>query len=189
MTNLTGKEPQTWRLSISGRSYEKVSPKKDKLIVAESASALFLISKDLSTEKTLCFSAAKLQRCIKEEMPPTTNNTVERQPKEGYNSLAKVIAETKGKRQMLTYDTLIEEALEALPLFRERYERETAAGMIDTDDGKHIIFGLVFTPMLEELIRNNTQPELQKALDFLEKMASSEDGRVVEVCDQSVLEV
>lgn len=118
-------------------------------------------------------------------MPQTTNNTVERQPKEGYNSLAKVIVETKGKRQMLTYDTLIEEALEALPLFRERYERETAAGMIDTDDGKHIIF----TPMLEELIRNNTQPELQKALDFLEKMASSEDGRVVEVCDQSVLEV
>lgn len=70
---------------------------------------------------------------------------------------------------MLTYDTLIEEALEALPLFRERYERETAAGMIDSDDGKHIIIGLVFTPVLEELIRNNTQPELQKALDFLEK--------------------
>lgn len=90
---------------------------------------------------------------------------------------------------MLTYDTLTEQALEALPLFRERYDREIASGTVDADDGKHIIFSLVFTPMLEELIRNNTQPVLSETLDFLEKMASSEDRLVVEVCDQSVLEI
>ena len=89
---------------------------------------------------------------------------------------------------MLTYETLTEQALEALPLFRERYDREIAAETVDADDGKHIIFGLVFTPMLEELIRANKQPELRQTLDFLETMASSDDNLVVEVCDQSVLE-
>lgn len=90
---------------------------------------------------------------------------------------------------MLTYDTLVKQAFEALPFFRERFDAEAEKGFIDADDGKHIIFGLVFTPMLEELIRESTQPELKQTLDFLELMASAEDGHIVEVCDQSVLEV
>ena len=88
MTNLTGKEPQTWRLSISGRSYEKVSPKKDKLIVAESAPALFLIEGGFMAKDDYHVIAYKilayLYTCLKEG----------RNPEKGFEICAKIIKKT-----------------------------------------------------------------------------------------------
>ncbi|MBO5514199.1 MAG: hypothetical protein J6D57_10420 [Mogibacterium sp.] len=89
---------------------------------------------------------------------------------------------------MLTYDNLIQEAQTELPNFKTKYDQLIEDDVIDTESGKHIVFGYAFTPALSEAITNKDEETAKKMFLFLEKMASSEDNRVVEVCDQSVLE-
>lgn len=89
---------------------------------------------------------------------------------------------------MLTYDNLIREALTELPNFKTKYEQLIEDDMIDAESGKHIVFSYAFTPLLKEAIKNGDEDTTKKMFAFIEKMASSEDNLVVEVCDQSVLE-
>ncbi len=90
---------------------------------------------------------------------------------------------------MLTYDNLIQEAQYALPMFKAKYNQLIEADEIDTKSGMHIVFGYAFTPILIEAIKNNDKEVAKIMFSFLERMASSKDNLVVEVCDQSVLEV
>ena len=89
---------------------------------------------------------------------------------------------------MLTYDNLIQEAETELPNFKTKYDQLISDDVIDNQSGKHIVFSYVFTPTLSDAIRTEDEDTAKKMFAFLEKMASSEDNRVVEVCDQSVLE-
>ena len=89
---------------------------------------------------------------------------------------------------MLTYENLIDKALVAVPAFKSEYYHQIENGMLDADDGKHIIFGYAFTPILIDALKNHDELVIRSMFDFLEQMASSDDGLVVEVCDQSVLE-
>ena len=89
---------------------------------------------------------------------------------------------------MLTYDNLITEAQIELPNFKTKYNQLIEDNMIDTESGKHIVFGYVFTPLLLEALTNNDEETVTTMFSFLEEMACSKDNRVVEVCDQSVLE-
>lgn len=90
---------------------------------------------------------------------------------------------------MLTYDNLIQEAQNNLPMFKTKYNQLVEDDVIDTESGKHIVFGYAFTPVLSEAIAKDDEETAKKMFLFLEQMASSEDNLVVEVCDQSVLEV
>lgn len=90
---------------------------------------------------------------------------------------------------MLTYDNLIQEAQIELPNFKTKYDQLITDDVLDNQSGKHIVFSYAFTPVLSNAIKNGDEETSKKMFTFLEKMASSEDNRVVEVCDQSVLEV
>lgn len=90
---------------------------------------------------------------------------------------------------MLNRDNLIEEAKTKLPLFSKEYDRQVKEDIIDFETGNHIVFSYVFTPILVEAIREKQTCDIVPLFSFLEEMASSDDDAVVEVCDQSVLEV
>lgn len=89
---------------------------------------------------------------------------------------------------MLTYDNLIQEAQMELPNFKTKYDQLITDDVLDNQSGKHVVFSYVFTPILSNAIKGGDEEAAKKMFAFLEKMASSEDNRVVEVCDQSVLE-
>ena len=90
---------------------------------------------------------------------------------------------------MLTNDNLIQETLNALPAFKEKYKELKEKEVLDSESGKHIVFGYAFTPVLSDALTNGDEKTTKDMFSFLEQMASSEDKLVVEVCDQSVLEV
>lgn len=89
---------------------------------------------------------------------------------------------------MLTYDNLIQEAQNDLPMFKAKYDQLIEDDVIDIKSGVHIVFGYVFTPILIQAIKNDDKELARIMFSFLEQMASSKDNLVVEVCDQSVLE-
>ena len=87
----------------------------------------------------------------------------------------------------MTYETLLNDALSKIPEFKTEYDIAINRDYIDTDAGLHIVFGFVFTPLLEKALESNK--ELAKRMfDYLEEMSQSDDSEVVSVCDQSVLE-
>lgn len=87
----------------------------------------------------------------------------------------------------MRYNTILQEAYKELPEFQKRAELFRKNGEIDEDTGVHIVFEYAFTPLLKEELRNGSLLS-KRMLAFLEKMASSKDRLVQEVCDQSVLE-
>lgn len=89
---------------------------------------------------------------------------------------------------MMTYENLLTNAISDVPAFAKEYQRLMDADMIDSNTGNHIVFGYAFTPVLIGAINATEKSVVRGMLAFLEKMASSDDVRVVEVCDQSVLE-
>ena len=93
-----------------------------------------------------------------------------------------------GRDAMLTYDNLIQEAQNDLPMFKAKYNQLLDDDVIDIKSGIHIVFGYAFTPILIQAIKNDDEKAAKKMFSFLEQMASSKDNLVVEVCDQSVLE-
>ena len=90
---------------------------------------------------------------------------------------------------MITYDNLIKTTKVKIPLFAIRYDDMLHKDIIDKEAGNHIVFNYVFTPILIDLIENKEEEEIKKFFSFVEEMASSEDIRVTEVCDQSILEL
>ena len=94
---------------------------------------------------------------------------------------------TAGK-DYLTYDNLVENALIAVPAFAEKYLELINEDYIDKESGNHIVFGYAYTPVLIDAIKNHDSETVVNMFEFLEFISQSEDGRVVEVCDQSVLE-
>jgi len=89
---------------------------------------------------------------------------------------------------MLKYETLIQDACNTLPNFKNVYISMTNEGKIlSLEDGSHIVFGLVFNPLITEFIQKDTS-EKKQYFDFLEQMASSDDISVGEICDFTIME-
>ena len=89
---------------------------------------------------------------------------------------------------MLTYDNLISSVNEIIPEVKNKYDELIKTGIIDNEVGNHIVFGYVYVPVLSYAIKTGKKELVKNMFSFLEEMASSEDRRIVEVCDQSVLE-
>jgi len=87
----------------------------------------------------------------------------------------------------LTYENLLDEVLQELPEFKDAYNKELSEDSIDKDSDLHIVFSYVFVPLLSEAIKAKSELTT-KMFNFLEKMASSHDHLVQEVCDFTVLE-
>lgn len=89
----------------------------------------------------------------------------------------------------MTYETLLEDALNTLPAFKKEYVKNIDGNIIDKDAGMHVVFGYVFVPVLEKALDEKDKPTIHELFDYLEKMSLCEDSDVVAVCDQSVLEI
>lgn len=59
---------------------------------------------------------------------------------------------------------------------------------VDEEDGMHVIFGMVVTEVIAQLIESNNSEELLKVFSFLEKMANSNDTKICEVLEFSLIE-
>ena len=89
---------------------------------------------------------------------------------------------------MLKYETLLNDAFQDIPEFANEYKKMVKMGYFDDETGKHIVFSWAFVPLLKDAILNNNTMLSSRMLSFLEKMASSDDHLVQEVCDFTVLE-
>ena len=89
---------------------------------------------------------------------------------------------------MLTYDTLLAEALNAFPDFKQMYNKLVAEDVIDSESGNHIVFSYAFVPVLVDAIQTGKDKLVTEMLAFVEEMAKCEDPLVGEVCDFTILE-
>ena len=88
----------------------------------------------------------------------------------------------------MTYDNLFSEFCE---IFKN--DEEIISGIqtdlsINDDDGMHVLFGMVITPFVINLIETENLIEIEKAFDFFEKMDLSGNSNICEVLEFSVLE-
>ena len=87
----------------------------------------------------------------------------------------------------MKYEDLYDEFTNLFPEDLEcfkRFEEETGA---ERYIGMHIMFGLVVSPYILDLL--NKDPEkARRAFEFIEEMETSEDERISNVADVSVLE-
>ena len=89
---------------------------------------------------------------------------------------------------MITYENLVKDAHDKVPAFATKYDELIRDDYIDKSSGNHIVFGYAFAPVLIDAIQSHQDDIVKNMFDYLEEMSNSNDGRVVEVCDQSVLE-
>ena len=82
------------------------------------------------------------------------------------------------------YDEFINLFVEDKEFFK-RLEEETGA---ERSIGMHIMFGLVVSPYILRLLEKEPE-KAKKAFEFIEKMETSEDERIANVADVSVLEI
>lgn len=90
--------------------------------------------------------------------------------------------------QSMKYEDLYDEFINLFPEDKEffkRFEEETGA---ERSIGMHIMFGLVVSPYILRLLEKEPE-KAKKAFEFIEKMETSEDERIANVADVSVLEI
>ncbi len=68
--------------------------------------------------------------------------------------------------------------------FFENRKKDTGA---DEDDGMHVVFGMIIVPYIRKIVIESVE-KARKAFDFFEQMETSEDTRIAEVLEFSVLE-
>ena len=90
--------------------------------------------------------------------------------------------------QSMKYEDLYDEFINLFPEDKEffkKLEEETGA---ERSIGMHIMFGLVVSPYILRLLEKEPE-KAKKAFEFIEKMETSEDDRIANVADVSVLEI
>ena len=89
---------------------------------------------------------------------------------------------------MLTYDTLLPEALRLFPEFKKVYNKLMTEDEIDAETGNHIVFSYAFVPVLIKAIQTGNKKVSVPMFEFIDRMAACEDNAVGEVCDFTILE-
>ena len=90
--------------------------------------------------------------------------------------------------QSMKYEDLYDDFINLFPEDKEffkKLEEETGA---ERSIGMHIMFGLVVSPYILRLLEKEPE-KAKKAFEFIEKMETSEDERIANVADVSVLEI
>ena len=90
--------------------------------------------------------------------------------------------------QSMKYEDLYDEFINLFPEDKEFFKRlEEETGAVRSI-GMHIMFGLVVSPYILRLLEKEPE-KAKKAFEFIEKMETSEDERIANVADVSVLEI
>ena len=90
----------------------------------------------------------------------------------------------------MRYETLVDDCFVELPEYYKIYRGQEENGLIDGETGAHVIFGIIIVPMLIQLFyeEEKNRELIKRTFDFFEKMAKSEDIKIYEVLDFTVLE-
>lgn len=88
----------------------------------------------------------------------------------------------------MKYDGIYKTFKEEIPEGYSFFEAKEKENLIDETDGIHIVFGMVIVPYILHIVQNNKLLEINKVFSFLENMAISEDIKIKEVLDFTVLE-
>lgn len=88
----------------------------------------------------------------------------------------------------MEYKLLYREFQKTFPELNDRLNSISKEKNVDDEDGMHIIFGIVVTELIANLIVSDDSEELLKVFSFLEKMAISENSEICEVLEFSLLE-
>lgn len=89
------------------------------------------------------------------------------------------------------YNTLVEELFSCIPELKNVYEATAEQNLIDNKTGNHVVFGVIITPYIVELLKNQTEKNkitLKKFFSFFERMANSNDSKICEVLEFTVIE-
>lgn len=68
------------------------------------------------------------------------------------------------------------------------YKIKERENLIDDSDGIHLMFGLVIVPYIIEMIYSGKKEIIEKIFAFLEEMSLSEDRKIQELLEFTVLE-
>ena len=91
----------------------------------------------------------------------------------------------------VTYETMCGDLANLLPVLKAKYDASVASWHKETGHvpGPHVIYGEVLNPYLVSLLESGSEwVQLRRVFDFLEHLATSEDKRVVDVVNATVLE-
>ncbi|SFS10211.1 DUF7674 family protein [Anaeromicropila populeti] len=88
----------------------------------------------------------------------------------------------------MKYNNLYLEFKKEVPECLEFFRKKEMDNLVDETVGVHISFGMVVVPYIGDIVDNKKTEEIRKVFDFMEKMAVSEDIKVQEVLDFTVLE-
>lgn len=89
--------------------------------------------------------------------------------------------------EKLVYENLFDQFVSMFPN-NDIIEEIEKKSDVDRDDGMHIIFGLVVVPFICKLLERKDDKNLQKVFDFFELMAKSDDSKIAEVLEFTILE-
>ena len=90
--------------------------------------------------------------------------------------------------QSMKYEDLYDEFINLFPEDKEFFKRLEEETGVERSIGMHIMFGLVVSPYILRLLEKEPE-KAKKAFEFIEKMETSEDERIANVADVSVLEI
>lgn len=88
----------------------------------------------------------------------------------------------------MDYVDIYEEVKKDIPEMKVLFKQKEIETGVDETDGIHIIVGMVVMPCFIKSVVDDNKPICVKIFSFLEKMSVSEDIRVQEVLDFTVLE-
>lgn len=89
---------------------------------------------------------------------------------------------------MMTYNDLIQEAMDRFPEFREEVKRGFETGEIDESLGPYSVFSFYLIPIFRRAIESEDDKYLQDLFEFVEEMEACEDHHVGEVAEFEILE-
>lgn len=88
----------------------------------------------------------------------------------------------------MEYKNLYNEFVQLFPDDEKRINEIAKNASAEQSDGMHIMFGMVVIPYLIELLKDNNKKNLTKAFCFFEKMAETNDNKISEVLEFTILE-
>jgi hypothetical protein len=88
----------------------------------------------------------------------------------------------------MEYDSLYKDFTELFPDDKEELDLISRNAAAEESDGMHVMFGMVVVPYILILLKNRDEDKLKKAFDYFEQMSLSEDLRICEVVEFTILE-
>lgn len=88
----------------------------------------------------------------------------------------------------MKYETLYDEFAQLFPADAAKLKKIEKNAEADSSDGMHVMFGMVVVPFVLDLLAESDEEKLKKVFSYFEKMAESDNTKISEVLEFTVLE-